>query len=251
MPKTRLSKVKPKHGFAHFFHLSLVAIMPPLAFIFVRLEIVEAALAIVLLSKWRMFAVQPRHWIPHIRTNAVDIIVSLSILAFMIDTSSMAIQLAWLIAFEVWLLYIKPGSSTVLVAVQALLAQVMGMVALFVSFTTVPVALYVIAAVAIAYFSARHFFAAFEETHGIQYAWLWALFASSLVWLLSHWLLFYGPVAQPALLLGVIGYGLAGLYYLHDRDKLSALIRRQIMFIVIALVVVIIALSNWGDGIIK
>lgn len=251
MVKSRLKKVKPKHGFAHFFHLSLVAIIPPLAFIFVRLEIFEAAVAIVLLSKWRMFAVQPRHWIPHIRTNAVDIIVSLSILAFMIDSSSMAIQLLWLLAFEVWLLYIKPGTSTQLVAVQALLSQFTGVTALLIAYPTALAGIYVLLVGFIAYFSARHFFAAFEETHGIQYAWLWTLFSVSIMWILSHWLLFYGPIGQPALLLGLIGYGLAGLYYLHDRDKLSAMIRRQIMFVVIALVIVIIALSNWGDGIIK
>ncbi len=252
LPKLPVRKIKPKHGFAHFFHLSLVAIMPPVVFVFVRLEFITVAVAIVLLSKWRMFAVQPRHWIAHIRTNAVDIIVSLSILSFMINShDSMAIQLLWLVVFEVWLLYVKPGTSTGFIAIQALLAQFAGMVAVFISFTTAHSSLYVFTAVLIAYFSARHFFGAFEETHVIQYSWLWAFFATSLTWILSHWLLFYGEVAQPALLLGIIGYGLAGLYYLHDRDKLTAIVRRQIMFVVIALVFVIIALSNWGDGIIK
>lgn len=252
MVKAVLKRVKPKHGFAHLFHLSLVAVIPPLAYVFVRLEFFTLALAVVLLSKWRMFAVGPRHWLSHLRTNSIDIIVSLSLLSFMIASAdSMRVQLLWLLAFEVWVLFIKPGASTLLVAIQALLAQFAGLTALFLTFDTAPLASYILVATAITYFSARHFFGAFEEHHGQQFSWLWAFFSGCLVWILGHWLLFYGPIAQPALLLSVIGYGLAGLYYLYETDKLSMLVRRQIIFVVLAVVFVIIAFSNWGDGIVK
>lgn len=252
MVKDVMKRVKPKHGFAHLFHLSLVAIVPPLAFIFVRLDFEAIAIAIVLLSKWRMFAVRPRHWIAHLRTNAVDIIVSLSLVMFMISASdSMAMQLVWLLVFEAWVLYVKPGTSTLLISIQALTAQFTGLTAIFLAYKTAPAVVYVILAAIISYFSARHFFGAFEERHGVQYSWFWAFFSASLVWVLSHWLLFYGPVAQPAVLLSVIGYGLAGLYFLHEHDKLTLMVRRQIIFVVIAVVFVMIAFSNWGDGIIK
>ena len=65
--------------------------------------------------------------------------------------------------------------------------------------------------------------------------------------MLSHWLLFYGFMAQQALLLGVIGFGLAALYYLEQTDKLSTLIRRQFIFIMIAIVIVVLVFSEWGD----
>lgn len=244
--------VKPKYGVAHLFHLSLVAIIPPLAYIFVRLDFFGLAVVVVLLGKWRMFAVKPRHWIAHIRTNAVDIIVSLSFVAFMVVFSgSMITQLIWLLAFEIWVLYIKPATSTILVSLQALIAQLLGMTALFLSYETAPAVLYVAGAGLISYFSARHFFNAYEETHGVQYAWLWSYFSASLVWILSHWLLFYGEVAQPAVLLSVIAYGLAGLYYLHEHDKLTLIVRRQIIFVAILVLFIMIAFANWGDGVIK
>lgn len=252
MVKAVIKKVQPKLGFAHFFHISLVAVIPILAYVFVRLEFYAVAAAVVLLSKWRMFAVRPRHWLAHIRTNAVDIAVGLSLLSFMIAANdSMKIQLLWLVAFEIWVLYIKPGTSVLLVSIQALLAQFLGSVAIFLTFDTAPFAVYILLVSALSYFSARHYFAAYEETHGVQYSWLWALFSACLVWILGHWLLFFGAIAQPALLLGVIGYGLAGLYYLHEHDKLTLLVRRQIIFVVIAIIVVILAFSNWGDGIVK
>ena len=252
MVKSAVKKLKPTKGFAHFLHLSLVAIVPPLALLFIRLDIIPLAFAVVILGKWRMLAVQPRHWIAHIRTNAVDIIVSLSIVVFMIASSeSLIAQLVWLAIFEIWLLYIKPGESPLMVGIQALSSQLAGLTAMFMAFETAPAVVYVVLAGMIGYFSARHFFNGFEETHGIQYAWFWAFVSASLVWVLSHWLLFYGPVAQPAVFLSVIGYGLAGLYFLHEHDKLTSMVRRQIIFVVIAVLFVMLAASNWGTGTIK
>ena len=190
---------------------------------------------------------RPRHWLAHIRTNAVDIIFSLSILAFMTSTPSVVIQSLWVLVYEAWVLYIKPGASPILITIQALLGQLTGLVALFVAFEDVPISVYIVGVAAILYYSARHFFASFEEENYHVYAWTWTLFGASLTWVLSHWLLFYGPVAQLAILLSVIGYGLAALYYLSETDKLSKLVQRQVIFVVIAIVTVLLALSDWGS----
>ena len=252
MVKAVFKRVKPKHGFAHLLHLGLIAVVPPLAYIFVRLDFFTIAIAIVLLSKWRMFAVRPRHWLAHIRTNSVDIITSLGFVIFMIAANgSMFWQLWWLVAYEIWVLYFKPGTSAFLISAQAFIAQFVGLTALFVAYDSAPASVFVLGAGAISYFVARHFFGAFEEGHVIQYSWLWSFFSASLVWILSHWLLFYGPLPQPVVLIGVIGYGLAGLYFLHEHDKLTQMVRRQIMFAVTVTVLVILIFSNWGDGVIK
>lgn len=250
MRKKLQRKLQPKRGFAHIFHLSFIALLPPVIFVLVRLDLVGVALAVILLSKWRIFAVQPRHWLAHFRTNAVDIIFSLSILAFMTGTASMSVQLLWVLIYEIWVLYIKPGEKPILVTLQALIAQLAGLVALFVALDQVPTALYILAGAAILYYSARHFFGSFEEGHYHTYSLVWAVFGASLIWVLSHWLLFYGPIAQVALMLSVIGYGLAALYYLHETDRLSKLVQRQVIFVVIALVGVMLLLSDWGGAVI-
>lgn len=252
MVKSVIKKVKPKHGFAHFFHLGLVSVVPLLAYIFIRLDFFGLAASIVLLSKWRMLAVKPRHWIAHIRTNAVDIIVSLALISFMIvSDDSQWLQLGWLVAFEIWVLVIKPKTSAFMVSIQALIAQCLGMVAIFLAYDDAPTAVYVLLTFVVSYFSARHFFNAYDEPNGVQYSWVWGFFAGALVWILAHWLLYYKNVAQPAVILSVIGYGLAGLYYLHEHDKLTMLVRRQIVFVVFALIFVMIAFANWGEGIVK
>lgn len=247
MVKKIAEKVRPTRGFAHVFHLSLVAIVPLFIFVFVRLELYGVALALILISKWRIFAVKPRHWLAHLRTNAVDVIFSLSILTFMINTSSMSWQLLWVLVFEIWVLVIKPGTKTLSVGMQALIAQLAGLIALFIAFPEVPLAAYVIGVATILYFSARHFFASFDEDHYEAYSWSWATFGACLTWILGHWLLFYGNVAQPAVILSVLGYGFAALYYLSSTDKLSKLAQRQVGFVMMVTIVIIIILSDWGS----
>jgi hypothetical protein len=247
MVKFLVDKIRPGRGFAHTFHLSFLAILPPVIWGLVRLDLTGLSVLLLLLSKWRMFSVHPRHWINHIRTNAVDIIVGLSILEFIIRSDSGLFQGIWVLVFEVWLLFIKPGSTNLLVTVQALAAQAMGLTALFMAFEGADLAFYVLAAWVICYFSARHFLGIFEERHGSLISSIWAFLAACLMWVLGHWLLFFGVIAQPAVLLSVIGTGLAGLYYLDQSDRLALTVKRQILFAMFALIFIIIIFSDWGD----
>ncbi len=247
MVKFLVDKIRPGRGFAHTFHLSFIALLPPLVWGLVRLDLTGLAVALLLLSKWRMFSVHPRHWINHIRTNAVDIIVGLSILEFIIQSDSGLLQGLWVLVFEAWLLFIKPGSSNLLVTIQALASQTMGLTALFLAFERGSMAFYILAVWIICYFSARHFLGIFEERHGSLISSIWAFLAACLMWVLSHWLLFFGPIAQPAILLSIIGTGLAGLYYLDQSDRLASGVKKQILLAMFALIFIIIIFSDWGD----
>lgn len=247
MVRYLVDKIRPGKGFAHFFHLSIIAFIPLVLLILIRLDFTLFAVIVLLLSKWRMVAIHPRHWIAHIRTNAVDIIVGLSFLVFIAESSTAILQLVWVLLFEVWLLLIKPGTSLLSVSAQALIAQGLGLTSLFMSVEEAPLAAYVIAAWLICYFSARHFLAVFEEKHSGLISSIWAFFAACFVWVLGHWLLFFGPIAQPAVLLTTIGFGLSGLYYLDQHDRLSTGVRRQILGMMFVIITVIIVFSEWGD----
>lgn len=240
-------RIKPKNGLAHLVHLGLMALLPLLVFIMVRINFAPLALALILLSKWRMFAVKPRHWLAHLRANAVDIIVGVSLLIFMAQSSSQMIQLGWAGCYAVWLLLIKPSSQVWAVSLQALLGQIAGLTALFLRYGDAPVASLMLAAWAICYVAARHYLTSFDESFTRLFANLWGYFAACFVWLLSHWLLFYGPIAQPTLFLSVLAFALMTLYYLDETDRLSAFYRRQIVFIMMAVVIIIIVSSGWRD----
>ncbi len=245
--KKLAAKIKPTSGFANLFHIGLSILLPILVFILVRINLVEVAAVVILLAKWRMFAVKPRHWPANIRANSIDIIVGLSILVFMSHTDSQTIQLIWTLIYAGWLVILKPQTSTLAVASQALVGQIVGLSAIFLNWGDDPLYLLVIGSWAVCYCAARHFFTSFDEPLTSFLSHIWGYFAAALVWVLGHWLLFYGEIAQPTLLLSIIGFALASLYYLEKTDRLSVLMRRQIIFILVAVIVVVLAFSDWGD----
>ncbi len=243
------TKIRPAEGFSHYIHILLTILLPALVFIFVRLDFVGLAVALILLTKWRMFVVKPRHWLASIRANGVDIIVGLSILIFMVHSGSQSAQFAWAVFYGIWLIAIKPRATTFGISAQALIAQLLGTSALFLNWGDAPLSVLVIMSWLICYSVARHFFASYDEPLTRYLSNSWAYFAAGLVWVLGHWLLFYGGVAQPTLLLNVIGFSLATIYYLDQTDRLSILLRRQLVFVMIAVIVIVLAFTDWVDKI--
>lgn len=245
--KQAVSKIKPANGYSQLIYWALVAILPLVVFVFVRLNILPLAYLAVLLSKWRIFSLRPRHWPANVRANAIDIIVGLSFVIFMAQAPTQAWQLVWLICFEVWLLVIKPRSHMFWNSIQAALGQFLGLTAVYFLWGRSSLVLLVISSWVVCYLAARHFMSSFDEPLTSMLSHIWGYIAACLTWVLGHWLLYYGFLAQPVLLLSLIGYGLATLYYLENNDKLSVLVRREIVLIMSAVIIVIILFSDWGD----
>lgn len=238
----RLTKMKPKKGLANVFHIILTLLLPLLVYVMVRIHFAQIALLLILLSKWRMFAVKPRHWPANIRANAIDMIVGVSILVFMLQSGSQLFQVAWALSYAIWLLFIKPGSTVFSVSAQALIGQFVGLTALFLRFGGASTATLVPATWLICYLAARHFLASFDEPQTRFFSYLWGYFGAALVWVLSHYLLSRSVFFQPILIISVVSFGLASLYYLQEADRLSTFFQRQITFIVLAVVVILVAL---------
>jgi hypothetical protein len=245
-----LQKFKPASGFSHFFHLFLLVVLPISVFILVRLGFVQIALSLIILSKWRMFAVRPRFWPANIRANSVDLIVGLSTVLFMSHTSSLWLQIIFALLYATWLIFIKPASTLFMTSVQAFIAQFYGLTALFLVWTDGPIYALTLMTGLICFLSARHFLDSFDEPYARMLSYFWGYFGAALAWLLCHWLQFYQTVAMPTLLLSTLGYGLAVLYYLDHNERLNKGLRRQFIFIMVAIVLVVLAFSDWGDKVV-
>jgi hypothetical protein len=241
--------LKTTGGLANSFHLILIIALPLLTFALVRLNFVQLALSVVVLSKWRMFAVKPRFWPANIRANAVDIMVGLSLVLFM-SHAGLGLQLVWAFAYAVWLLVIKPRSDSLAVTGQAFIGQLLALSALYLVWGDGPVYGLTLLTGLFCFLSARHFLDIFDEPYARMLAYTWGYFGAALAWLLSHWLLFYKGIAQTTLLLSALGYGLAVLYYLDHNGKLNKGIRRQFVFVMVAIVIVVLAFSDWGDKVV-
>jgi len=246
-----INKITPSRGFSHTFYFVFNAALPLLVFLLVRTSFVQLALSLILLSKWRMLAVRPRFWAANIRANAIDIIVGVSMLAFMVGaTGNEVLQFAWAVLYGGWLIAIKPRSETFWVSVQALLGFAAGLTALFLTWDHAPLVVLVGSVGSLCFFAAHHFFYSFDEPYTRLLSYFWAYFGAALTWILGHWLLFYGPVAQPTLLLVSFGVGLGTLYYLDHFDRLNHNVRRQVVFIMVAVFLVVLTFSDWGDKIV-
>ncbi len=240
-------RFKPTRGFSHIGHLALLCILPIVVFILVRLGFIQIALGVVVLSKWRMFAVRPRFWVANVRSNSIDLIIGLSSVLFMAHTTNILFQLILATLFGIWLLFIKPATGLFMTSAQAFIGQYYGLTALYLVWPDGPIYGLTLLTGLICFLAARHFVDSFEEPYARMLAYFWGYFGASLAWLLSHWLLFYQSIAQVTLLLSTIGYGLGVIYYLDHNDKLSKIARRQFIFIMIAIILVVLMFSDWGD----
>jgi hypothetical protein len=154
------------------------------------------------------------------------------------------------VAYAVWLVLIKPASGISMITTQAFLGQLTALSALFLTWASGPIYGLTLLSGLFCFLAARHFLDAFDEPYARMLAYMWGYFGAALAWLLSHWLLFYRGVSQPTLLLSVLGYGLAVLYYLDHNDRLGKGTRRQFIFIMVAIVLVVLSFSDWGDKVV-
>lgn len=146
------------------------------------------AIVLVLLSKWRVLAVRPNFWYKNIRSNLVDIIVSLSVVVLLYAaTGAVGLQVCITIAYIGWLLFVKPRSKRTYIAVQAGVATFLGTTALLTVSYGWPAAIVVVLFWLIGYSSARHILRHAHDPNRNFLAMVWGLVVAELGWLGYHW----------------------------------------------------------------
>src|SRR5262249_9575855 len=146
-------------------HLAFLLILPAAVFVLVQQNFVELAIGIIVLSKWRMFAVRPRFWPANVRANAVDLMVGLSVVAFMTHAPNVWIQLLWAVLYAIWRLAINPAAGTLMITVQAGIGQLAALMALYLAWGNGPIWGLTLVTGLICYLTARHFLDAFDEAY--------------------------------------------------------------------------------------
>lgn len=218
-------------------------------------ELYALAIILILLSKWRIFAVQPRFWIANIQANIVDLVFGLSMLNFMYQgRGALVVQAFWAVAYIAWLIFLKPKSSPQAVAMQAAIAQAVGLTALFYFADQVQDIIIIGGAWIIASSSARHLIGAYEEEHVNFLSAAWGLFVAELAWLLNRWVVVYSLehlyIPQLCLVVIILAYAIAHLY---DLSKQGALNARQVQYTFgvagLLLFFVLSIFSNWSGSI--
>ena len=234
-------------------HAALSISVPLIVWLLVRLDLIPLAIATIIASKWRIIAVQPRHWLANFRTNSSDIIVNFSYLILLVKSETLAANILWVGFYILWLIWLKPKSTEIWVGVQALATHFLGLTALFWLADDMPETLVVILAWLIALSASRHFVSHFEETLIRVISFGWAFFVAQMAWLSNRWLVIY-PISsdvvipQIAVVVTLIAYILGSIYYLSHKGTLKRSILRQYSVAGCIIVLMIILLTDWSGS---
>jgi hypothetical protein len=228
---------------------------------------IPLAFALVLVSKWRVLAVRPRYWFANIRSNLIDIIVSISVVLHLytineanIDDERKLILLAILTALYIaWLLFLKPRSKRSYMAAQAGVAVLVGVAALFTVSYNWPVSLVVTGMWLIGFAAARHILSTYdEETHGLFISLGWGVAFAEIGWIAYHWTIAYSlplvtsflipQVAIIASLVCFLGYKAYDSFYHNGKIRTNDIILPLLLTVSI-MAVLIFVFNNVGTTI--
>lgn len=229
----------------------LNVLLPIAVLLLVRLDPPYLAFAVVILSKWRILALRPRFWWVNIKSNLADIIVGLSTVALIyLAQGSFGLQIALTILYELWLLVLKPRSGAHGILLQAGVAQLVGLIALFNFSVLLPEVMIIASCWLIGYVAARHVVSNYEEPFVELIAVTWGLFLAELAWVTYRWTNIYNlglPVRIPqiALIMLVIGFCAARMYHLTRHERLSKRMLRGTTLFGAVLIAVILLFSSW------
>lgn len=219
------------------------------------------ALAVVLLSKWRILAVRPRFWFKNIQSNLVDIIVGLSTVALLyVASGALTVQVGITLLYAGWLLFIKPRSKRHYIALQSGVATFLGITALF-SFTyDWPAVLVVLIMWLIGYATARHVLSHYHEGERIFFAMIWGLVVAELGWLNYHWTFAYrlpgfsglelSQTAIVVLALGFLAERVYDSYHRNEGNVQSNDIMLPALFTVSIVLVILLFFNTIGSGLV-
>jgi hypothetical protein len=224
----------------------------PIAVLFlVRLDPPYLAFALVILSKWRILALRPRYWWINIKANLVDLMVGISAVALIyLAQGSFTVQMLLVVLYELWLIVLKPRSTAHGILLQAGVAQVVSLVALFNYSILLPEALVIIFCWLIGYVAARHMVSNYEESYIELVANIWGLFLAELAWVVYRWTNVYNlgtpiKIPQIALIMLVVGFCAARMYDFSKNNRLTVSMLRGTVLFGAVLLAVILLFSSW------
>ncbi|MFZ2560570.1 MAG: hypothetical protein WAW91_02985 [Candidatus Nanoperiomorbaceae bacterium] len=187
------------------------------------------ALALLLLSKWRMIAVRPRYWWVNIVSALPDLAfgAAIVILIWLSGQNAVAsggwalpVQIICGLIYAAWLIGLKPRDDKKSVLWQAGLAQFVAGVAIFDLAGRLPLAVIMVLAFVVAFGSAWQVLGQFEETERTPLALIYGFLVMSISFAAWHWTVGYAvtpllEIPQASIIIAALGFGVVKLYDAH------------------------------------
>lgn len=230
-------------------------------------ESVWLGLLLVVLSKWRIFAVRPRYWYANFLSNLVDLIVSMSVLMLLYtvtqapvgDNQELVLLGIGTVLYAFWLLVIKPRSKRSFMVAQAGIAMLLGTWALFTVAYNWPVSVVVIGVWIISFSAARHVLGTYDdETYVLFLSLVWGLVMAEIGWVAYHWGIAYSLPLTTSLLIpqvsiimvlvGFVAYKAYDSFHHHQKIRTQDIIM-PLLFTLSVIAVLLFVFNRVGTAI--
>lgn len=207
---------------------------------------------LVILSKWRMFAVRPRYWLLNLKSNLVDLIVGVSfvLLAYCAgNTEIYFVHYLLAVLYSLWLIILKPMSSHTAAYVQALVAVFLGSTAATLMTAGSDAFFLVAACFVIGYGASRHVLVQSDDTDFTIVTLICGLIAAEIAWLCNSWLIVYKftnvpligntgiIIPQLSIILSLVAFCLGTVYHSIIKHDGKLKIQEVIMPVIFSLIV--------------
>lgn len=221
------------------------------------------AYLIILLSKWRVFAVRPRFWLANLQTNMVDLLVGLSAVTLIWQAGVNAspnggnagnvlmVQCLLASLYAAWLIIVKPRSKRSFVLAQAGISQLVSLMALLSIAHMTDASIIVAVCWLIGYVAARHVLASYDDDDLTLLSMMWGFVVAEIGWIGYHWTLAYVlsgnlMIPQVAIIVALIGFALIKIYDSYHYHTFSwRAVRAPVLFA--SVVIVILLFSELSD----
>lgn len=150
-------------------------------------------LLLVLISKWRVFAVRARYFAINLKSNLVDMIVGVSVvlLAYYAGPSFLPVDFILAAFYVVWLIFIKPLSSEKALLVQSLIAVFLGISAATILSANLNSIVITALAFLIGYAASRHILVQTSDKDFTLTTLVCGLIFAEITWLCHSWSIIY------------------------------------------------------------
>ncbi|MCL2280366.1 hypothetical protein FWC31_00545 [Candidatus Saccharibacteria bacterium] len=213
------------------------------------------ALALVLVSKWRVIAVRPRYWWANILSNLPDTLLGFGVVTTMWISATWQVQVTLAVLYAIWLIVLKPQHRRHWVIIQAGTSQFVALTALFASGRFLPIWLVVGLVFVIGFVVARQILTQYDEKEHDFLALIWGLLLAELGFVAWHWTIAYQitttlKIPQFAIIAAILGFVVELSYASWRKDKQITWdeIGLPVIFAGIALTVLLFLFSGLWDA---
>ena len=182
---------------------------------------------LVIVSKWRIFAVRPRYWLLNLKSSLVDLIIGFSfvLIAYCSGTALPSFfehpfHVHYILAalYTLWLIFIKPLSSSHGASAQSLIAVFFGTTAAVLLSATYDSSIIVLSSFFIGWAATRHVLVQSDDNNFTLVALACGLICAEIAWVFHSWLIVYTfgdtgiIIPQLSIILTVFAFAFARIY---------------------------------------